>query len=155
MHRPEAFNDERRQEYLERLREGQGLVQAARNVGVTPRCVADYVAEHPEFDDAIDAARQYAIDVIEYALFKKAVNGNVRAMIFYLTNRDPDRWRLPSKIQHHNPAPMRQWTLAEARAESHRAIDEVREKQKRDAAEAAQHQRTTSERDLTSDRAAQ
>ena len=39
------------------------------------------------------------IKVVEDALFNNAVNGNTTAQIFFLCNRDPDRWQHLYKIQ--------------------------------------------------------
>ena len=45
------------------------------------------------FAAAVDQAELDACEIVEDALFNKAKDGHLTAIIFYLTNRVPDRWK--------------------------------------------------------------
>lgn len=49
--------------------------------------------QHGDLRDAVKKGRSKGIGVITNALFQNAKGGNVTAQIFYLKNRDPDKWR--------------------------------------------------------------
>lgn len=53
----------------------------------------DLMAKNPDLKDAIKRGRHKGVGVITNALFQSAKGGNVTAQIFYLKNRDPDKWR--------------------------------------------------------------
>lgn len=73
----------------------QGLyikdIAAKMGIGVTT--VYDWMNKNPEIAAAIKKGRDKSIDMVENALFKSAINGNVTAMIFYLKNRAPERYK--------------------------------------------------------------
>tara|TARA_R110002020_G_scaffold323100_6_gene538880 strand:+ start:1307 stop:1801 length:495 start_codon:yes stop_codon:yes gene_type:complete len=87
-----AFRGDKRKEYLQHLRNGMGRKQAARASGVGIRTVQRYVNQNPDWESERDEAESEAIELVENALFNTAVEGNVSAGIFFLTNRSPDRW---------------------------------------------------------------
>jgi hypothetical protein len=87
-----AFRYDKRETYLEALRQGMGRKQAARSIGVGIRTVQRYANQHPRWVEDRDEAEAEAIEQVENALFNTAINGNVSASIFFLTNRHPDRW---------------------------------------------------------------
>ncbi len=45
-----------------------------------------------EFAALVEAAEMPVHEAVESALLKSAISGNVTAQIFYLCNRQPDRW---------------------------------------------------------------
>lgn len=99
---PMKFTAEVRARFLDRLREGVRRGKAARSVGVDPSTVRRYAQRVPEFADEMRLAEDEAHEEVEDALFLAAKSGNVTAMIFYLTNRQPDRWadrRRPNTVQ--------------------------------------------------------
>jgi hypothetical protein len=87
------FNAERKEAYLERLREGMRRGKAAQAVGVDRSTVWRAVQEDPEFAAAVDQAELDACEIIEDALFESAKKGNVTAQQVWLYNRHPDRWK--------------------------------------------------------------
>lgn len=53
-----------------------------------------------KFKEAVDIAKQSRISMVEDALFENAFeHNNTTAQIFFLCNRDPDRWQHLYKIQ--------------------------------------------------------
>lgn len=47
---------------------------------------------HPELEEALRASQERANAMVEAALFKKALSGDVTAQIFFLCNRSSSRW---------------------------------------------------------------
>lgn len=88
----EKFDVTRREAYLQLLREGQRRCLAARMVGVHPWTVSQYRRRHPNWEKEAVLAEMEANEVVENALFLSAIQGNVSAAQFWLTNRDPDNW---------------------------------------------------------------
>ncbi len=82
------------QRFLGALRQGLRRGAAARAAGVSRMYVWRHLQEHPEFQEEIDRAEADACDMVEEALLR-AINEklNVPGMIFWLTNRAPDRWK--------------------------------------------------------------
>ena len=62
-------------------------------MGICVSTVYDWMNKNPEIAAAIKKGRDKSIDMVENALFKSAINGNVTAMIFYLKNRAPERYK--------------------------------------------------------------
>lgn len=96
------FDRVRREEYLDLLRNGVRRGMAARQVGITSRTVQRWRIRHPKFGAKEIEAEMEANEQVEDALFQAASSGNTTAMIFYLTNREPDRWsdkRAPQTIR--------------------------------------------------------
>jgi hypothetical protein len=89
---PYKFDAERREEFLQLLRDGGRRMMSARAVGIDPRTVQRYIANHDNFRHAVREAEMEANEVVEDALFQTATSGNVTAMLAWLYNRDPDQW---------------------------------------------------------------
>ena len=75
------------------LREGHSVRKAAAAVGIADNTVYTTARRDPKFRERIEEARDAATDLVEHALLEKAITGNVTAIIFWLLNRRPDRWR--------------------------------------------------------------
>jgi hypothetical protein len=67
----------------------------AANIGNST--LADWVAKDAAFAEAVEAAEVQSVKAIEDALWRKAKSGHPTAMIFWLCNREPERWR---NVQH-------------------------------------------------------
>ena len=73
--------------------QGLYIKDIAAKMGVSVTTVYDWMNKNPEIAAAIKKGRDKSIDMVENALFKSAINGNVTAMIFYLKNRAPERYK--------------------------------------------------------------
>lgn len=73
--------------------QGLYIKEIAAKMGVCVSTVYDWMNKNPEIAAAIKKGRDKSIDMVENALFKSAINGNVTAMIFYLKNRAPERYK--------------------------------------------------------------
>ena len=85
--------------YLQHLREGKLRGQAAALINVSPDAVRKYAVRDAEFRAAIEAAEMDACEPIENALYTSAVDGNLGAQIFWLTNRGGGRWQNTQRTQ--------------------------------------------------------
>lgn len=91
--RPYKFTAAKKEAYLEALRRGSLRGAAAKAVGVTRWTILHHARQDPEFAKAIEDAEMSLVQVVEDALYKAAVEGNVTAQQVILYNRAPDRWR--------------------------------------------------------------
>ena len=73
--------------------QGLYIKEIAAKMGISVATVYDWMNKNPEIAAAIKKGRDKSIDMVENALFKSAINGNVTAMIFYLKNRAPERYK--------------------------------------------------------------
>ncbi len=71
---------------------------AARGAGVRGRTVTTRRQKNPKFKPAEEQSELDGQKQVEAAVFQAAINGNVTAAIFYLCNRNPDRWRHIQKV---------------------------------------------------------
>jgi len=111
------------QRVIEEASKGLTRTQIAHNLGIAVSTLFDWINDYPEFHEALKKGEELAISKVENALFKRAVGyeydeikqyitidkkGNkvkkvekitkhvppdVGAIIFYLKNRAPDRWK--------------------------------------------------------------
>ena len=74
---------------------GQGLTtkQIADCIGIGRTTLYEHRKKDPNIEDAIKRGRSKGVQQVTNALFSSAMTGNVTAQIFYLKNRDPDKWR--------------------------------------------------------------
>ena len=63
--------------------------QIAEKIGITPRKLERWKSKYSQIRQVLKVGKEQANFIIENELFKKAKNGNVTAMIFYLKNN----WR--------------------------------------------------------------
>lgn len=74
-------------------RDGLTEVQIAGNIGISARTLLNWKKKSIPIFLALKRGKEVADYQIENALFKSALEGNVTAMIFWLKNRRPDKWR--------------------------------------------------------------
>ncbi len=110
------FDEHRKAKYLGGLRHGLRLGEAAKYAGVSRCLVWSYGKQHPAFLEECRLAEECACDKVESALMLKALGGNMTAIIFWLCNRSPERWR-----DKRNPV-----QVVTAAPESHQSLDSIR-----------------------------
>lgn len=71
--------------------------QIARCLGVHYNTLLERKKKYVEFSDAVKNGKASGLKTIANALFEKAHGGDTTAMIFYLKNRDPQRWLEPER----------------------------------------------------------
>lgn len=114
----EAFKATKKSEILELLPINGNLGQLCKAVGITGRTLWNWKLEDPEFRENVDSIilardRERASDV-EDKVYERIIAGTASPAetIFFLKNRDPDRWkdiynpRGPDKGNGHGMAPV-------------------------------------------------
>jgi hypothetical protein len=84
--------------FLELVAVGVHPVNAGIEVGWSPAKTKAHMKE-PEFADMVSGAIDRANASMEEALYQKGLSGNVSAMMLWLFNRAPDRWRDVKRIE--------------------------------------------------------
>ena len=81
--------------YLTSLYRDRGLTdqQVADEIGYTRQTLYNWKKESKIIRDSINIGKDYIDTNVENALLKSALQGNVTAMIFWLKNRKPKKWR--------------------------------------------------------------
>lgn len=74
-------------------RDGLTELQIAKNLGISKSTLETYKKEHSDFLSALKRGKEVVDYEVENALLKKALNGDTVAMIFWLKNRRPDKWK--------------------------------------------------------------
>jgi predicted transcriptional regulator len=71
---------------------GLTVAQIASCLGISETTLYKKQNEYAEFMNAIKKGRAEGINQVSNALFEKATQGNVTAMIYYLKTRDRENW---------------------------------------------------------------
>ncbi len=74
-------------------RDGLTDEQIANNMGIATGTLYDWKAKFEEISEALKKGKEVVDYEVENALVKEALSGNVTAIIFWLKNRRPDKWR--------------------------------------------------------------
>lgn len=74
-------------------RDGLTDEQLANNMGVSVSTFYNYKRDHVTILEALKKGKEVVDIQVENALFKKAINGDITAQIFWLKNRKPKQWR--------------------------------------------------------------
>ena len=74
-------------------RDGLTELQIAKNLGISKTTLENYKREHVDFLTALKRGKEVVDYEVENALLKKALMGDTTAMIFWLKNRRPDKWK--------------------------------------------------------------
>ena len=80
--------------------QGMTVKQIADCCDVSRSYFYDQMKKVPDVKDAIKRGRSKGIGVVTNSLFQSAKGGNVTAQIFYLKNRQPDKWRDRRQHEH-------------------------------------------------------
>jgi len=82
-----------REQFLGALKGGAGVEIAALAVGVTPRAAKKKIARDQRFREDVNEARSLADNAIQARLYDKALAGDIKAIIWWLKNRQPELWK--------------------------------------------------------------
>ncbi|HMM98533.1 MAG TPA: hypothetical protein PKC99_05965 [Anaerolineales bacterium] len=83
---------------LEGISNGNTMTYMCNLLDITRMTEWNYRQTHPEYARRLSEALERRVEVVEDALFAKAVSGDVVAQKFFLTNRSGKQWR---NIQEH------------------------------------------------------
>ena len=74
-------------------RDGLTDEQLAQKIGINPATLYDWKNKFNKISEALKKGKEVVDYEVENALVKEALSGNVTAIIFWLKNRRPDKWR--------------------------------------------------------------
>lgn len=75
-------------------RDGLTVDEIAKKIGIGRTTLYSWMSKNPNIEDAIKIGREVADYVVERALYKKAASGtDTLAMMYWLNNRKPEKWR--------------------------------------------------------------
>ena len=73
-------------------RDGLSNEQMAHNMGINEKTFYEWIKRFPQISKAVKKGKEVIDYAVENALLKKAISGDVTAMIFWLKNRKPKQW---------------------------------------------------------------
>lgn len=73
-------------------RKGLTDVEIAKNIGIGVRTLYDWKRKSPQITQVLKRGKEHANFMVESALYRKAVQGNTTAMIFWLKNNYRDKY---------------------------------------------------------------
>src|SRR5262245_29322335 len=96
---------DKKAKFLELLRAGSSITDACTTLGVAYSTVRNHRLKSQSFDEQIRLAMETQVAMVEDALFRAAMKGNVTAQIFYLINRtrfkpQEQRWQHVNHIRY-------------------------------------------------------
>lgn len=74
-------------------RDGLTDEQIAHNIGINRATLYEWKNRFPDIANALKNGKEVVDYLVENALYKSALSGNVTAIIFWLKNRKPNKWR--------------------------------------------------------------
>lgn len=94
--------------YIERIRQGDGPITAARRVHATSRDIARYMEVDKGFAIRVEEARGEFTEALERVAHDKALDGDTQLLLASLKARRPADWMPPDKdlilkVQHELP----------------------------------------------------
>jgi len=74
-------------------RDGLTDEQIAHNMGVSRKTLSEWKVRFSDISDTLRSGKEVADYAVENALYRKAIFGDTAAMIFWLKNRQRNKWR--------------------------------------------------------------
>lgn len=62
-------------------------------MGISRSTLNDWKNKYPVISDTLKKGKEVVDQQVENALLKEALDGNITAIIYWLNNRKPDKWR--------------------------------------------------------------
>lgn len=90
-------------------RDGLTDEQIAENMGVSRSTLNEWKKKYPDISDTLKRGKEVVDIEVENALYRAALDGNTTAIIFWLKNRQPQKWRdkqqveMSGELKHTNP----------------------------------------------------
>lgn len=74
-------------------RDGLTDEQIAERIGISRSTLSEWKKKYSDISDALKKGKEVVDYQVENALLQKALSGDTTAIIFWLKNRRPDKWR--------------------------------------------------------------
>jgi hypothetical protein len=78
---------------LKSLKAGSSINAACQAAKITTPTLWEWRKRQPRLDMLVKCIYESRVQIVEDALYKGALDGNVTSQIFFLKNRQPNRWR--------------------------------------------------------------
>lgn len=98
--RPSKYDPKYCQEVIEYMSQGYSLTAFGGSIRVARSTLNVWMAEHPEFSEAVKVAQACRTACLEQGLLGSEVGPMVTARIFALKNAAPEEWRDKREIDH-------------------------------------------------------
>ena len=76
------------------------MEQICSSIGIAPSTFYRYKTLDKELSEAHKKGMHQGIENVANALYQSAIDGNLGAQVFYLKNRDRDRWKDKWDLEH-------------------------------------------------------
>ena len=93
-------SDPKKMAVLASIGNGVGIGLSCEGAGVNRQTYYEWMNRDAGFKEASFLAQNSRVTVIEDALAREAEKGNITALIFWLCNRAPDRWKSINNTVH-------------------------------------------------------
>ena len=80
-------------------RDGLTDDQIANNMGISRSTLSEWKRKFPDISDALKKSKAVVDIEVENALYQAAIDGNMTAIIFWLKNRKPEKWRDRQQVE--------------------------------------------------------
>ena len=74
-------------------RDGYTDAELAREMGIARNTLFKWRKKFPKLDKTLKSSKEIPDRKVEETLYDKALDGDITAIIFWLKNRNPERWR--------------------------------------------------------------
>jgi len=98
--RPSKFNKDVQRQIELLARRGWTDAEMAELLGINEGTLNNWKNKHPAFFKTLKEAKEFSDLEVERSLYREAKAGNTTAMIFWLKNRQPQRWRDKQEHEH-------------------------------------------------------
>lgn len=92
MGRPVEFDFQAKKKFCYCISQGSNFTLASQACGITRQTAYLHLKSDLEFKQAFEDAEESATDHIESALYRRAIEGDVKAQQIWLYNRRKERW---------------------------------------------------------------
>jgi hypothetical protein len=100
--KPYKLDAEKREQLLDLLANGHSITSACRSAHINRTSYYNALKQFPEFAEAVQKVKHVLTEIVEDSLYSSAVQGNTTAIIFWLCNRVPERWKHVNKVDTDN-----------------------------------------------------
>lgn len=80
-------------------RDGATMTELAEKMHITRKTLYSWRNDYPKIDKAVKQGKEAIDYAVESSLLKKALSGDTKAMIFWLQNRKPEKWRKKTQAE--------------------------------------------------------
>jgi hypothetical protein len=106
MGRPSKATPKRKQAIIASLQKGSGCERAARAAGTSGAALRRWRHDDPAFEEACQAATDYAVDVAENVLYIRGLKGETLALLGWLRANCPEKYHTRMRIAGDPEAPL-------------------------------------------------